>query len=365
MVSPHVLFGGVGNDRLSLFFEPGGAAQLFGGAGNDSLSSAAGSFDGQVLLDGGSGVDTLVGGEGRDIFAVDNRRDVIKETYVPEFDNEPNPRDEVRSSTNWMLANRLEDLTLTGQASIGVGNAAANRLTGNKAANVLNAKEGRDTLDGGSGADRMIGGSGNDTYYVDHEKDAVAEAAKGGSDRVVASASWRMLANVENLTLNGTAARAVGNASGNQISGNAIANTLLGMGGHDSLGGGAGDDSLDGGRGIDRLNGGAGKDWLDGGGETDTFAFSRVSDSAAGEGRDRIAGFRADDRIDLAAIDARTVTLGNQAFSFVGDAEFSGVAGQLRFAGERLQGDVNGDRVADFEVRLIGVASIEAENLIL
>jgi serralysin len=137
------------------------------------------------------------------------------------------------------------------------------------------------------------------------------------------------------------------------------------MGGGDSLDGGAGDDSLDGGRGTDRLNGGAGKDWLDGGGEADTFAFTRVSDSAAGDGRDRIAGFRADDLISLWAVDARTDTFGNQAFTFVGNSDFSGLAGQLRFAGERLQGDVNGDRIADFEVRLIGVSSIEAENLIL
>jgi serralysin len=47
-------------------------------------------------------------------------------------------------------------------------------------------------------------------------------------------------------------------------------------------------------------------------------------------------------------------TAGNQAFRFIGSAAFSGVDGQLRFAGGLLQGDTNGDRVADLEVRIVG-----------
>ena len=33
---------------------------------------------------------------------------------------------------------------------------------------------------------------------------------------------------------------------------------------------------------------------------------------------------------------------------------FSGAEGELRFAGHLLQGDVNGDGVADFEVKVLG-----------
>ncbi|HEY7384825.1 MAG TPA: matrixin, partial [Beijerinckiaceae bacterium] len=61
------------------------------------------------------------------------------------------------------------------------------------------------------------------------------------------------------------------------------------------------------------------------------------------------------DKIDLRTIDADTDgTAGNQAFRFIGGAAFSGVDGQLRFSGGLLQGDTNGDRVADFEVRIVG-----------
>jgi Ca2+-binding RTX toxin-like protein len=59
--------------------------------------------------------------------------------------------------------------------------------------------------------------------------------------------------------------------------------------------------------------------------------------------------------IDLSPIDAIAATLANDAFSFIGVAGFSGVAGQLRWGdvgGERvIQGDVNGDSLADLTIR--------------
>jgi serralysin len=58
------------------------------------------------------------------------------------------------------------------------------------------------------------------------------------------------------------------------------------------------------------------------------------------------------DRIDLAAIDANTVLAGNQAFSFIGSGAFTGMSGQLRFAGGFVQGDLNGDATADFMIHM-------------
>jgi hypothetical protein len=64
------------------------------------------------------------------------------------------------------------------------------------------------------------------------------------------------------------------------------------------------------------------------------------------------------DRIDLSTIDADIDGApGNQAFHFVpggiGDA-FTGADGELRFSGGLLQGDVDGDRTADIEIRIVG-----------
>jgi serralysin len=74
------------------------------------------------------------------------------------------------------------------------------------------------------------------------------------------------------------------------------------------------------------------------------------------------------DRIDLSAIDADANTAGDQAFSFVGSAVFSGVAGELRavtsLTNSTVFGDVNGDKVADFAIQVIGIATMQATDFI-
>jgi Ca2+-binding RTX toxin-like protein len=113
-------------------------------------------------------------------------------------------------------------------------------------------------------------------------------------------------------------------------------------------------DHLDGGFGNDRLTGGRGRDTLIGGAGRDVFDFNATLESARGAQRDTVHFNRGEgDKIDLATIDADIDgTAGNQAFRFIGGATFTGVDGQLRFAGGLLRGDVNGDRVADIEIRV-------------
>jgi Ca2+-binding RTX toxin-like protein len=73
--------------------------------------------------------------------------------------------------------------------------------------------------------------------------------------------------------------------------------------------------------------------------------------------------------IDLRPIDAIAATLANDAFSFIGGAAFSGLAGQLRWAdlgSERLiQGDVNGDKVADLTIRTPALGPVGADWFLL
>lgn len=57
-----------------------------------------------------------------------------------------------------------------------------------------------------------------------------------------------------------------------------------------------------------------------------------------------------DDVIDLRSIDADTGRSGNNAFTFIGKSAFSGEAGELRYSGTIISGDVNGDGRADFEI---------------
>jgi Ca2+-binding RTX toxin-like protein len=107
---------------------------------------------------------------------------------------------------------------------------------------------------------------------------------------------------------------------------------VVGSSFNDSLTGNAGANQLEGGNGADRLVGGAGNDTLLGGAGFDVFVFGTGSDSGNAVGaRDRIQTWDAGDLINLAAIDADTLSAGDQAFLFIGSQAFSsGTAGQIR-----------------------------------
>jgi len=123
--------------------------------GNDGANRLDGG-DGADTLDGGAGADTLSGGAGNDVYVVDDAGDVVREAAS-------GGTDVVRSSVNHVLSGPVENLILTGSASItGTGNMLDNQITGNDGANRLEGGTGADTLDGGAGADTLSGGHGLD-----------------------------------------------------------------------------------------------------------------------------------------------------------------------------------------------------------
>ncbi|WP_260417854.1 calcium-binding protein [Pseudomonas cichorii] len=224
------------------------------GTGNELANRIVGNSANNVL-DGAGGSDVLIGGLGDDTYVVDDGSDRVVESQGQGTDT-------VNASVSFTLASNLENLNLTGSASI--------NATGNSVDNILRGNIGDNRLDGAQGADLMIGGLGNDTYFVDNAGDVVIEDADAGNDKVISTVDYSLAANVEILTLSGSALNATGNAQANELFGNEHDNRLYG---------GAGDDFLQGGKGNDRYVFGVGhgqdliNEDLDASGGVDTIVF--------------------------------------------------------------------------------------------
>lgn len=225
--------------------------------------------------------------------------------------------------------------------------------------------DGYDHLDGGSGADTLSGGRRADQYYVDDAQDVVVElAGEGRRDRVHSSVDMTLPDHVEHLDLLGRAALdGVGNRADNEITGNAGNNVLAGRRGSDFLSGGGGMDTLEGGAGSDLMRGAAG---------ADVFRYAHPTDSMDASA-DHILDFvPGSDRVDLSELDANAGTARNDSFVFIGGSGFSSDAsGQLRFIYNgvtdtgTLRGSVDADRQSEIVIKLPGVQTLTAADLIL
>jgi Ca2+-binding RTX toxin-like protein len=308
--------------------------------GNSADNVVTGS-DFADTLDGGGGADTLAGGAGDDTYTFNGLETLVEAAN--------GGTDSVISSVDVVLGDNIENITLVGTATAATGNALANVLTGNSLANVL------------------TGGAGNDTYIV-IDLDQLVEAAGGGTDLVRSSVSFTLAANFENLVLTGAALTGKGNAVANIITGNAAANKVYGLSGGDTISAGSGNDWLDGGTGRDVMTGGSGKDIFD-------FNFVLETGKTATT-RDVIRDFtHLSDDINLATIDASTRSAGNNAFRFIGTANYHKVAGEVRYARydaagttsdkTLIAGDINGDGLSDFQIELTGLKTLTAADFVL
>nr|WP_237219941.1 cadherin domain-containing protein [Sphingomonas arenae] len=265
-------------------------------------------------LDGTTPTYRIAGGADAALFVIDAATGALSFRSAPDFED---PDDADRNNLYEVVVEATDGLNSDTQTlNIGVTdlNEVGRTITGTNSNNTISPTAsssalrstalndtiyglgGNDIIDGGAGTDRMEGGTGNDTYtvdtYVDDAKtsndDLVIELAGGGSDRVNASVTYRLAAEVENLTLIGAAAiNGYGNNLANTISGNQAANLLTGEDGNDTIAGNDGNDTLDGGTGNDSLSGGNGDDTIRGGVGNDSLN--------GGTGLDTMEGGAGDD----------------------------------------------------------------------
>ncbi|MDB5552072.1 MAG: hemolysin-type calcium-binding repeat family protein [Rhizobium sp.] len=147
---------------------------------------------------------------------------------------------------------------------------------------------------------------------------------------------------------------------------------VFGGGDADILKGGKEGNTFYGDAGQDKLTGGLGGDILTGGADADQFIYLSAKDSTAkAAGQDTIIDFNQGqgDQINLKAIDADSRTGGNQKFDFIDDGPFHGHAGELRFKivldDTFIYGDTNGDKKADFVIKLDTAVELTAGDFIL
>jgi Ca2+-binding RTX toxin-like protein len=318
-----------GNDVLT---GTAGVDKIDGLAGNDTIKG----LDGNDILTGGAGADKLDGGTGIDTVSYATAKSNVTASLANPSINGGDAKGDTYVS--------IEQLT---------GSSYIDKLYGNDGANLLTGGAGNDALHGGAGADKLDGGTGTDTANYGDAKTGVT-ASLGNTSINTGDAKGDIYVSIEYLT------------------GSSYADKLYGDSGSNLLTGGSGNDVLNGGGGNDVLFGGAGADDLVGGAGADTFVFKALDDTTVSSvGRDTIFDFSgtAGDRIDVSAIDANTATSGDQAFTYVGTAAFTGKAGELRYvkgaSDTYVYGDVNGDARADFAIHLDDAVSLSKGYFVL
>ncbi|MFT3974994.1 MAG: calcium-binding protein [Amaricoccus sp.] len=388
-----------------------GNDDLRGGGGNDSYDGGTGD---DVILVLGTGDDLFQGGAGTDTIQLAG--DVVYQRLTLDVAAGVE-RVDVGAYRLWgsaygdtfdfsgltAVAYRSQFIDLGAGNDVFVGHVGADFVRGGIGDDRLTGGDGNDFLSGGAGQDSFDGGAGNDVFLIDGRdsdvflggdgidtvrQEAAAEryrlildAASGverldragyaltgssGADAFDLSGLSRVSGGGPAIALGGGDDSFVGWGGADAVGGGDGADTVRGGAGNDALAGDAGDDFLSGGVGNDQLTGGAGADRLTGGGGADRFVFASPRDTTSGSRFDVVVDFSTGtDKIDLSAIDARSTAAGNQAFDYIGARAFGDHAGELRFAGGLLQGDVNGDGLADFSIQLGRETHVAAADLIL
>lgn len=244
----NVLAGREGNDRL------------FGEAGNDTLYGEAG-LD---TLEGGEGNDTLHGLENETQQADKLRGGKGDDTYFPGAQDEILEKagegfDRVSTDANtFTLPQHVEQLTMTGPAFGGYGNAQNNTIFGTELANSILGHEGDDTLSGGGGADvmnggpgadKVIGGDGIDTLYGGDGND-IMEGNRKGDTLSGGGGNDKMYGHSQVLLTAGNP-DAVDDNFRDVLYGDGGDDEMFGQGGNDAFIGGPGNDTMVGGKGDD------------------------------------------------------------------------------------------------------------------
>ncbi len=211
-----VLSGVAGDDYF--FLRQGGSDRVSGGDGSDTFQFYEG-FNTLDIVDGGSGIDTVILSGVHDIVSLRNIE--VLELHSGRYKVD----DSLFSSVSSVKIRIAQDAVVFDGSAVTAG------------AFVITGGPGVDTLIGGGGndvfygsGDTLRGGGGDDTYYSDPYDRKIEESAGGGLDTIrVSSVGFNvnnvLAANVERLV--------VESAFGSGLNGNSGDNALVGGAGAD------------------------------------------------------------------------------------------------------------------------------------
>jgi Ca2+-binding RTX toxin-like protein len=135
------------------------------------LRNMLGGDDYANILDGGGNIDHLVGGDGDDLYIVDNLKDIVEEAAGGQAGTRDKIEFKGKAGDVFELPANVEHIYLTGKQDTGArGSADANVLVGNK---------GKNYLDGGLGVDELTGAGGKDVFAF------TTALGKSNVDRIV------------------------------------------------------------------------------------------------------------------------------------------------------------------------------------
>ena len=384
----------VGSDHNDYIYGSDGDNILIGGAGNDSLEGNDGvdtvrGGAGDDYVWGGNGADSLFGGDGSDWLAYWGETSGVVVDIQNNFTVVASGNDTIQGfehveGTNYRDAiygnqDANEIYTYDGNDKVSArggddevyGGDGDDNLRGNNDNDTLYGEDGNDRLFGNRGDDTLVGGwgndelsgaGGNDTAVFDTWSNVTVDLSNG----IATGEGNDTLLGIENVTTADGNDTLIGDGVANILDAGSGDDTVLGGAGNDTLRGGWGSDVLSGGTGNDTLFGGGWSDTLSGGSGNDTFAFEAIWEPDG----DVITDFQSGDVIDLSAIDADINNLlADDAFVFIGTGTFSNDEGELRYyqsgGNTFVEGDDDGDGLADFTLQLAGTHTLAAGDFVL
>ncbi|MEG4328159.1 calcium-binding protein [Microcoleus sp. herbarium5] len=204
--------------------------------------------DGDDLIYGGKGNDSIAGDEGKDEIFGDADNDLILGGTG---------EDKISGGSD-------QDQVFGGKGNDTIsGNDGQDTLSGDAGNDFLSGNEGNDTLNGGTEQDELYGELGNDILNGDGGDDSLF--GQEGNDILSGGTDQDELYGGDNEDiLNGNDGQDTlyGGKGQDQLNGDAGNDSLLGQDDQDTLSGGIDQDTLYGGKGEDSLNGDAGNDFL-------------------------------------------------------------------------------------------------------